>query len=372
LDSMADRINPWADDLIDNYDSLFKQFGLQPMPEALASRLGRHSRLFRRGMVFAHRDFDKYASASEAGKKSAVMSGIKPSGDFHLGSKMTAEEIVFIQKEFGAKAFYCIADLEAYADNGMPLAEGAEVAVDNVADLLALGLDDKNATIYKQSESKAVSNLAFLFAKKTTLNTLEALYGHQNLGLYQSVLVQAGDILHPQLKETGAYGNVVVPVGIDQDPHMRFTRDVAYKFRDELGLALPASTYHRTFRSLNGESKMSKRDPMNMLTLNDKEEDVRKKVARVFTGGRATVAEQKKLGGEYVKCVNAELDWMHFEEDDAAVADRTRKCLAGEIMCGECKKEIAEKIVKWLKAHQERKHKSRAKAEKLLSQAGAQ
>ncbi|MCX6767250.1 MAG: tryptophan--tRNA ligase, partial [Candidatus Micrarchaeota archaeon] len=269
---MAERINPWGDDLVKDYDGLFKEFGLQHVDEKLLRRLKRRNRLFRRGIVFAHRDFDKFLDAAAAGKKSAVMSGIKPSGEFHLGSKMTAEEIVFIQNELKAKAFYCVADLEAYADNGMPVDKGAEVAVDNVADLLALGLDEKNAVVYKQSEQKIVSNLAFLFSRKTTLNTLEALYGHQNLGLYQSVLVQAGDILHPQLNTFGAYHNVVVPVGIDQDPHIRFTRDIAYKFRDELGFSLPAATYHKTFRALNGEAKMSKRDPMNMLTLSDKED----------------------------------------------------------------------------------------------------
>jgi len=363
---MTDRINPWADDLITNYDGLFKEFGLQHFDDKILRRIKRKNRLLRRGMVFAHRDFDKFLDAAGAGKKSAVMSGIKPSGVFHLGSKMTAEEIVFIQREFGAKAFYCVADLEAYADNGMPLEAAAGVAVDNVADLLALGLDEKNAVAYKQSESKTVSNLAFLFSKKTTLATLEALYGHQNLGLYQSVLVQAGDILHPELKETGGFKNVVVPVGVDQDPHIRFTRDLAYKFREEFGFVLPASTYHKTFRALNGESKMSKRDPMNMLTLGDEPEQAKKKVMHVFTGGRATVEEQKRLGGEYDKCVNAELDWMHFEEDDAAVAERRRKCLSGEIMCGECKAQVAEKVAAFLKAHAERKKKLLPRAKKML------
>ncbi len=363
---MAERINPWGDELVKNYDSLFKEFGLQRVDEKILGRIKRRNRLFRRGIVFAHRDFDKFLEAAQAGKRVAVMSGIKPSGEFHLGSKLTAEEIVFIQKEFGAKAFYCVADLEAYADNAMPLEKSAEYAVDNVADLLALGLDEKNAVVYKQSEHKTVSNLAFLFSRKTTLSTLEALYGHQNLGLYQSVLIQAGDILHPQLKEFGGYKNVVVPVGVDQDPHIRFTRDMAYKFRDEFGFILPASTYHKTFRALNGEAKMSKREPMNILTLNDDLELARKKVMHVFTGGRATVEEQRRLGGEYGKCVNAELDWMHFEEDDAAVEERKRKCLAGEIMCGECKAQVAEKVVEYLKAHQERKRKVISKARKIL------
>jgi tryptophanyl-tRNA synthetase len=363
---MAERINPWGDELIRETEKLFAEFGLQHLDESISKRIKHQNRLFRRGILFAHRDFDKFLDSAEKKEKVAVMSGIKPSGDFHLGSKLTAEEMIFLQKELGAKMFYCVADLEAYADNGITLKDGAKTAVDNVCDLLALGMDADNAFVYKQSANKNVSNLAFLFSRKTTLNTLEALYGHQNLGLYQSVLIQAGDILQPQLDEFNGPKRVVVPVGLDQDPHIRFTRDLAFKFREEFGFTLPSSTYHHTFRSLDGGSKMSKRNPMGMLSLGDSLNEAEKKVLHVLTGGRATVAEQKKLGGEYGKCVNAELDYFHFEEDDAKVAERKRKCLGGEIMCGECKREVCDKVIAYLKAHQEKKRKMRGKAEKLL------
>ncbi|VVB67739.1 Tryptophan--tRNA ligase [Candidatus Norongarragalina meridionalis] len=356
------EINPWGSELIKDYEGLFTEFGLQHVPEELRKRLS-ESRYFRRGIVFAHRDFDAFVKSADKKEKIAVMSGIKPSSEFHLGSKMTAEEIIFLQKTFKAKAFYCVADNEAYADNGMTYGETAPLAVDNVADLLALGLDEKNAVIYKQSECLNVLNLAQLFARRTTLNTLEALYGHQNLGLYLAVLTQAGDIVQPQLAEFGGKKHVVVPVGIDQDPHLRFTRDVAAK----CGFVLPSSTYHRFFRALNGETKMSKRDPMSVLTLNDSPELVRKKLAKAFTGGRATVEEQKKLGGEWRKCVVYELMLFHFEDDDAELAKIKRDCENGKIMCGECKARRVESINAWLAKHQERKKKALPKAEKLLS-----
>ncbi len=57
---------------------------------------------------------------------------------------------------------------------------------------------------------------------------------------------------------------------------------------------------------------------------------------------------------------------FHFEEDDKELAERRKKCLAGEIMCGQCKKEVAEKVVNYLKAHQEKKKKLIPKARKLL------
>ena len=360
---MALEVNPWGNELL-SCEKLFQEFGMQKISPETRKKLNDILN-FRRGIVFAHRDLDAFITAAEQGKKVAVMSGIKPSNSFHLGSKLTAEEIIGLQKKFGAKVFYCVADLEANADNGLSLEEGAKVAIDNIADLLALGLDEKNAYVYKQSENIDVMRLAHIFASRTTMNTLESLYGHQNLALYFSVFTQAGDIMFPQLEKFGM-DNVIVPVGADQDPHIRFTRDLAQKFSKEYGFTLPAATFHRLFRSLNGQMKMSKRDQQNVLNLNDEPEAAKKKVMRALTGGRATEEEQRKKGAEYHKCVVAELDWMHFETDDKKVEERKKLCLRGGIMCGSCKAQVAEKVSQFLKKHQEKKKKMIPRAEKLL------
>ena len=357
------KIDPWGSELIRDYEPLFKEFGLQHVAGEMRERF-KENRGFRRGIVFAHRGFDEYVKAADEGKRVAVMSGIKPSSEFHLGSKLTAEEIIFVQKEFAAKAFYCVADNEALADNGMGYDETAPLAVENVADLLALGLDAGNAFVYKQSACLPVLNFAQLAARRTTMATLEALYGHQNLALYLSVLTQAGDILQPLFAENG-FERVVVPVGIDQDPHIRFSRDLASK----MDYPLPAATFHRFFRALNGETKMSKRDPDSMLALSDSAEDVKRKVSKALTGGRATVEEQEKLGAEWRKCVVYELMLFHFEEDDKALDEMRRDCETGNIMCGECKLKRIKKIQDYLKKHQEKKKKMLSKAEELLEAA---
>jgi tryptophanyl-tRNA synthetase len=357
------EIDPFGTALVKDYDDLFENFGLQKISGALKEKLS-DNRNFRRGIVFAHRDFDKFVAAAERGERTAVMSGIKPTSEFHLGSKLTAEEIIYLQRKFGSRAHYCVADFEALADNGLSYEESAALAVDNVADLLALGLDERNAVIYKQSRSLPVLNIALQASRKTTPATLEALYGHQNLALYLAVLVQAGDILHPQLAEFGSRKHVCVPVGVDQDPHIRFARDLAAK----MNFTAPAATFHRLFRSLGGETKMSKRDPLGMITLNDSPEAIKRKLANAFTGGRATIAEQRRLGAEYDKCVVAELDYFHFEDNDAEVLERKRKCLSGELLCGECKAQVAAKINAFLRAHQEKKRRLRPRAEKLLNE----
>ena len=363
---MEGRLDPWGNELITDYEKLFTEFGLKYLDETLLSRIKRKNRLFRRGIIFAHRDFDKFIEAYEKGEPVAAMSGIKPSGDFHMGSKLTAEELVFLQKEFGARVYYCIANLEAYADNGLSFAESRKNAISNVADLLALGLDPKKAYIYEQSEEKHVMNFAYLFARKTTNATLQALYGEKNIGLYFSALTQAGDILLPQLTEFGGPKQVLVPVGLDQDPHIRLTRDLAAKFYNEYGFKLPSSVYHKFFRSLNGEFKMSKRDPSSMLTLGDPPDAAYKKIMTAFTGGRATVDEQKKLGGEIEKCVVFELYTFHFEEDDKKLKERYHACTSGKLLCGECKKELACRIRNYLNEHQKKKEKAIDTAKEIL------
>jgi len=357
------EVNPWGNELVD-YERLFAEFGLQKIPKEIRERF-KDSAGFRRGIVFAHRDLDKFLKTADNGKPVAVLSGIKPSSPFHLGSKLTAEEIIFFQKRLRAKAYYCIADLEAYADNGLSLRQSSETAVDNVADLLALGLDDRHAVVYKQSSNAAVLRLSHIFSKHTTLATLEALYGHQNLGLYTSVLTQAGDILYPMLGEEGAKA-VLVPVGADQDPHLRFARDLANKLSAEYGFAPPAATYHRLFRALGGGTKMSKRDPANVISLSDSEEDVEKKVKAALTGGRDTAEEQRRKGGDIAKCVVYELMQFHFYEDDADLAKMRGDCTPGKILCGECKAVRLEKIREFLRAHQKKKKTMLAKAGKLV------
>jgi len=196
----------------------------------------------------------------------AVMTGIKPTGQFHLGSLMTARQVIYFQEQ-GAFAFYCIADLEAYEDNGIKLEESKSAAIGNVADLLALGFDPRHSYIYRQSQEERVKNLAISFARGVTLATMKAIYGTRHLGLYLASLIQAGDILLPQLQEFGGPKATIIPVGIDQDPHLRLTRDLASKFSSTYRFIPPASTYHKLLKALDGSPKMSKRSPMTYFTL---------------------------------------------------------------------------------------------------------
>jgi tryptophanyl-tRNA synthetase len=193
-----------------------------------------------------------------------------------------------------------------------------------------------------------------------------AIYGERSFALYFSALIQAGDILLPQLKEFDGPKPVLVPVGADQDPHIRLSRDLANKYADSFGFIPPGAIYHKLFRSLGGEVKMSKREPLTMLTLDDKPKEAYRKVMEAFTGGRATVEEQRKLGGEADKCVVYDLYKIHFVEDDDKVKRVYRECLSGERMCGDCKHEIATIVEEDLNRHQQKREEMLDEAKSLL------
>ncbi len=360
------KIDPWGTIDIKDYSELFELFGIEPIDNVL-EKITKPNRYLRRRIIFGHRELSKIIDAIEKNEEYAVMSGIKPTGALHLGSKMTAEEIIYFQSlSRKSKVFYAIADIEAYCDNGLPLDQTSEISVNNLADILALGLDPSRAYVYKQSEEIRVMNFALIFSRKVTKNTIEAIYGERPLGLYFSALVQAGDILLPQHDDFDGPKPVLVPVGADQDPHIRLTRDIARKYSNEFKFILPSSIYHKLTRSLTGDFKMSKRDPMSLLTLEDSPEMAKKKVLNALTGGRETTTLQKKLGGEPEKCVAYELCLYHFCENDEKVKQIYQECIKGERICGDCKVEIAEIVANFLKDHQMKKSRLIETSRKLL------
>jgi tryptophanyl-tRNA synthetase len=276
----------------------------------------------------------------------------------------------------GANAFYCIADIESWEDNEIPWEDAVETSIDNLADIMALGLDPapKKSYIWRQSQEFIVKDVAFKVGRLVTQNMLNAIYGEKTFGLYLAALIQVGDIMLPQIKN-GAQPTVV-PVGIDQDPHIRLTRDLTrryYKERNDKDgnvvreeFFLPGATYHKLLPGLDGSEKMSKRNPNSYFTFNESLEDIAKKIRNALTGGRGSKKEQRELGGEPTKCMIYKILMYHFEDDDDKVEQDFHDCINGDLMCGDHKKECIEKVLDFIKKHREKKDKLIDKAKKVL------
>lgn len=249
-------IDPWASSSVD-YDKLVNQFGIQKFSDLINDVENPH-RLMKRGVIFGHRDFDKVNNLINKKEDFAVVGGMMPSGQMHIGHKMVVDQLKWYQDK-GAMLSILIADLESYAARDMSFEKARDIAVNEyLTNYIALGLDleEDNVNVYLQSKNDTLRDLAFKASKKTNFNELKAIYGFNqstNIAHIQAPLVQVADILLPQLEEFGGPKRVVVPVGVDQDPHIRLTRDIAHKLNDEYGFIAPSSTYHRFLTGLSGD-----------------------------------------------------------------------------------------------------------------------
>ena len=225
----AGRIDPWSSEQSTDYARIRDQFGLESID---ISQVPNPSMLHRRGIIFAHRDLDVVTGCMERSDPFGVLTGLMPSGRMHLGHSMVIEQVRWFQEQ-GADITVTVADLEALATRGTSLVEGRKIALkEYVHNYAALGLNPENTNVYFQSGRHEVQRLAFTLGRRTNLSEFEAIYGFKgetNLAHVQAPLIQVGDIIHPQLDEFGGLRPIVVPVGVDQDPHLRLTRGIAGK-----------------------------------------------------------------------------------------------------------------------------------------------
>lgn len=228
------KIDPWSSTTYQDYARLRDEFGIQEFSEDLWKDLPHPQRLLRRGVVFGHRGFEMIHEAILQKKPWAILTGLMPSGRMHLGHKMVIDEVMYYQS-LGADIYIAVADIEAYATRGFTLEETKELAVNEyIANYIALGLDLKSCHLYFQSKNQDVKDLAFLLGKKVNWSQMVATYGFEgstNMAHIFSPLVQTGDILHVQLEQFGGIRPTLVPVGVDQDPHIRLSRDIAQAHR---------------------------------------------------------------------------------------------------------------------------------------------
>lgn len=371
---MKPEINPWGSDDVKDYGKLSREFGIQPFAPLL-KRIKEPHLLMRRGIVFGHMDFDRILGALDKKEGYAMMTGLMPSGKFHLGHKILAEQIIYHQQVLGAKVFICVADIEAYNMRIDDIGKLCEIAINEyLLNYIALGLEPKNCDFYFQSsrskdpdQANAFYRLAGMAARKVTFNEMNAVYGEISPAKVMSVMTQVADILHPMLPEFGGFRHVVVPVGVDQAPHLRLTRDIASRFEKEYKFpSLPASTYHTFIKGLKG-GKMSSSDPYSYIALTDDPATAKTKIMKyAFSGGRETIAEHRKKGGIPEVDVSYQYLYSQFEPDDRKIRQIHDDYKSGKLLTGELKQILIEKMDAFLVEHAKRREHARKQIDKFL------
>ncbi len=366
---MTEQIDPWSEVVPSDYVELMEQFGIGSFDD-LIDDVPDPNHLMRRKIIFGHRDFDRVLKAINKGEDYVVMTGLMPSGKMHLGHKLVVDQLIWYL-EHGATIYLCVADLESHIARGLSLEEARNFAIEEyLTNYMALGLDIDRCKVYFQSKSDAVQKLAYTLGRKVNFSELRAIYGFENDTDASHIfypMIDVADILRPQLREFEGPKPSVIPVGIDQDPHLRLARDVAARFKSDFDFAPPSSTYHRLMPGLTG-TKMSSSNPKSAIFLTDSIEDVEKKVKSSVTGGRHTVEEQREKGGKPDECMIYDLYVYHLVPDDEELLELREACESGEVICGECKEKAFKFLKKFLKSHQEKRKKAREKVKEFIEE----
>lgn len=215
-----------------------------------------------------------------------VLSGIQPTGRFHWGNYFGAIR-QYIALQGNEQSFYFIADLHALTTVREPAVLRQNIQ-DSALDLLALGLDPEQATLFRQSDVPEVTELTWLLMTVTQMHLLEKCHAYKDkkarglaadAGLFTYPVLMAADIL--------IYDSDLVPVGQDQVQHIEVTRDLAQRFNSLYGedcLVLPEAHVLDTSAKvpgLDGE-KMSK-SYNNTIPLFETPKKLKKIINRIVT-----------------------------------------------------------------------------------------
>jgi len=166
--------------------------------------------------------------------KKVLLSGVQPSGKPHIGNYFGAmKQFADLQEKYESYIF--IADYHALHSLQNPK-EMKENIINVLLDYLAIGLDPKKVTLFKQSDISEHTELAWIFDTITTMPYLMRAHAYKDaeaknkeidVGTFNYPMLMAADIL--------LYNTDFVPVGADQKQHVEIARDTAQKFNNIFG-----------------------------------------------------------------------------------------------------------------------------------------
>ena len=287
--------------------------------------------------------------------KKRVLSGIRATGRLHLGNYLGAVKgMLALQGDPLYETFYMVADLHATTTPYDPktiVGSARHVFID----YLSAGLDPHKSTIFIQSHVPEHTELAFLFSTVVTVARMQHLPTfkekvkqypeHVTMALLNYPVLMASDIL--------VYKAGLVPVGIDQEPHLEVAREIARRMNQDFGTDFPEPQRFKTegeyVPSLTGEGKMSKSVEGSYINLTDTMEEIKSKLAKVPTD-EGKGSSVPKEGG-----IASLLAFIQLFEGKDKRSEYEKQYVSSGIRYQQLKEELAEAIFEELEPIQERR-----------------
>jgi len=232
-----------------------------------------------------------------------IFSGIQPTGRKHLGNYIGAIRQYVEGQDRGDPAIYCIVDLHALTVPWDP-AELRTQVHDTTAILLAAGLDPERCILFRQSDVREHTELAWYLSAVTAHGDLNRMTQFKEKSAKARELVSAGLFYYPVLQAADvlAYKADEVPVGEDQRQHIELMREIARRFNERFGPILVEPEHRipevgaRIMDLQDPTSKMSTTggtDQGRVLVLDDP-----KTVTKKFKSAVTDSGSEVKRGGE--------------------------------------------------------------------------
>ena len=359
-------VTPWHVEGEIDYDKLIKKFGTEKISPALLDRIkriaGEDHFMLRRGIFFSHRDMNRILDEHEKGKGFFLYTGRGPSGHTHIGHLVPWVFAKWLQDKFGVNMYFQLTDDEKFfSKQDLTLEDTKKFAYENALDFIALGFNPEKTKIIINTENiQTLYPLASQVAKKLNFSNTKAVFGFTNE-------TNIGMIFYTSLQSAPCFIEdkpVLIPLGVDQDPHFRLTRDIAPK----IGKEKPALIHNIMIPALQGPGgKMSASDDNGTVYTTDDPTTVKKKINKyAFSGGQPDIEQHKKLGGNPDIDVSYQYLRIFFEPDDNKLKKIYDDYKSGSLLTGELKAILIEKINEFLKVHQEKREKAKDQIDKFL------
>jgi len=354
-----------------DYDKLITEFGVTKIDDSLIARLKKHTRevhpMLSRGVFFAHRDMNWLLDEYEKGNKFFLYTGRGPSGKIQLGHLQTWHFTKWLQDKFGVDLWFQFTDDEKFLFKDKSYEEIQKWTLDNMLDVIAVGFDPKKTHFLIDTKHAGLMYPeAIKFAKKITYSTVKAAFGFtdsMNIGSIFYTSMQAVPAILPSVLK-GKNIPCLIPLAIDQDPHFRVARDVYPK----LNFYKPSIIHGMFLPPLTGtEGKMSSSDESSAIFSTDDPKTVEQKIKKyAFSGGRDTIEEHRKLGGNPDTDVSYQYLKMFFEPDDKKLQKIHDDYKSGKMLTSELKEILIEKVNTFLGEHQKRRKLAEKQLDKFI------
>lgn len=277
-----------------------------------------------------------------------VVSGIRPTGNLHLGNYFGAIKN-FLKMQEQEDCFFFIADYHSLTTHPTPKDLHRNVK-QVLAEYLACGIDPEKSTIYIQSDLPETAELYLLLNMNTYLGELERCTSFKDKIRSNPDNINAGLLTYPTLMAADIiiHNADKVPVGKDQEQHLEMTRTFAGRFNRLYGVDYFKEPIAFNFGEnlvkipgLDGSGKMGKSDG-NAIYLFDDEKSIRKKVMKAVTDNGPTQQNQEKP--EVIQNLFTLMNVVSTPDTLAYFNEKYNSC---EIRYGDFKKQLAEDIIKF-------------------------